>query len=640
MSEIDGLGIEGLENARLAGEGGFGRVFVATQPRFRREVAVKLMDAKVTDERSRIRFERECTALGLLGDHPNIVTVYDSGFDDQNHPYIVMGYLEGGSYADRMETFGQLPWREVLEIGVKIAGAVETAHRAGILHRDIKPENVLRSSYGEPTLADFGIARLDGGPTATATGKVTTSIAHAAPEVLEGGEPSPTWDVYALGSTLFTLLRGQTAFVRDTDDSFIAALKRIAHDPVPDLRPHGVPDDLSRIVETAMAKDPAGRYQSALGLGRALQTTQRAHGETVTPLVVPDEPPTVRTDAPFPVAPTVPQQAFASPPPLPPGGFGSAGTPAAAGAPPYAPAATGTQPYAPQPYPAAQPYPGYASHPQRRGVLIALVALGAVVLVGASIGVIALTGGGEDAPPVPVVTATEPGGDGGDPPPPPPGPGDTTTVLLPGRPVTGELTDAQPAVRYRIDGAEGQGLVVSMTGDDDLDPFLRLLSAEGGELASDDDGGDGLDAHLEATLPRAGSYFVEAGSFQSLGRGSFTLTLDPAAVGVRGEQEPPLQPGETREGSIEQGGQRLRYPIQLTGGTTVVIDVRASGDGSLDPQVSLLGPDGGEVASDDDGGEGLNSRLETAVPADGVYTVTVNGFTSSTGSFSVTVSTP
>ena len=299
----------GLTDLRKIGDGGFGSVYAARQAAFEREVAVKVLDAKIHDPSVRARFERECRALGKLSAHPNIVTVFDSGFT-QDRPYLVMEFVKGGSLADRVSTSGKVRAQQATSAGVSLAGAIETAHRSGVLHRDVKPENVLLSDYGAPLLADFGIARLDGGPSTTTTGKVTTSIAHAAPEIFDAGAPAANWDTYALGSTLFTVLAGRYAFVEEGVE-MLAILRRIFDYPVPDLRPEGVPDPLADIIERSMAKKPDDRYASALGLGRALQQLQRDQGWSVTPLLVPGEPP--EGEAPDPVVETVAATRFLSP---------------------------------------------------------------------------------------------------------------------------------------------------------------------------------------------------------------------------------------------------------------------------------------------------------------------------------------
>ncbi|HVL27355.1 MAG TPA: serine/threonine-protein kinase, partial [Acidimicrobiales bacterium] len=282
-SAVD-LGIEGLDEVEEIGRGGFGVVYRARQRALNRMVAVKVLGAAL-DEADRERVAREAWAMGTLSGHPNIVNVLDVGATATGAHYITMSYLGQGSLAARLGLEGPLTWSEAIRIAVKLAGAVEMAHRAGTLHRDIKPENVLMSDYGEPQLADFGIARVEG-QFEKATGQFTASIVHAAPEVLDGQAAGVAADVYSLGSTLFTMLAGRPAFARRPDEPLAALLMRILRDPVNDLRPRGVPDAVCRVVEQAMAKDPSGRQPSAAELGRQLQEVQRRAGLPVTDMAV------------------------------------------------------------------------------------------------------------------------------------------------------------------------------------------------------------------------------------------------------------------------------------------------------------------------------------------------------------------
>ncbi|MDP8993094.1 MAG: serine/threonine protein kinase, partial [Actinomycetota bacterium] len=267
------LGIPGYQDPVLLGQGGFGSVYTARQVAFERTVAIKVLSAPGLDADLRRRFQRECQALGKLSGHPNIVTVYDSGFTDMGRAYIAMSYNAGGSLAARTKSQGPMAWEEAVEIGVKLAGALETAHRAGILHRDIKPENVLVSAYGEPQLADFGSAAIHEG-TGLPSAVITATLPHAAPEVLGDRPASRATDVYSLASTIFTLMAGRPAFAPKPDEDIHAVLARIVSDPLPDLRPRGVPDGVCRVLERAMAKQPTARHSSAVDFGSALQGAQ------------------------------------------------------------------------------------------------------------------------------------------------------------------------------------------------------------------------------------------------------------------------------------------------------------------------------------------------------------------------------
>ena len=322
MADGPSFRIPGVEDLEEIGRGGMAVVYKGRQPAFSRDVAVKVVVVAGVDERTRTRFEQELQAVGGLSEHPNIITVHGEGVTDQGLPYLVMGFQPGGSLSDRLRSRGPVPWAEVADIGVKMAGALESAHRAGVLHRDVKPENILVSTFDEPVLADFGIARLEGGAHLTASGMVTGTPAHTAPEVMQGQAPTAASDVYGLASTLHQLLTGSPAFVKVTDESTLAVMNRVLSEAPPDLRPAGVPAPLADVIDRGMAKEPAARFATAAEFGQALRGAQQALGVAVTPLPValeegatPDTGETVVVaGAVAPLAPT-PVDAPAPPPP-------------------------------------------------------------------------------------------------------------------------------------------------------------------------------------------------------------------------------------------------------------------------------------------------------------------------------------
>lgn len=270
--------INGFSNLEVIGRGGFSVVYRAHQNAQSRDVAIKVLNVDMQDEVQRARFERECAATGKLGSHPNVMTVYESGYSSDGKPYIAMELCEGGSLADRIAQGGPLPLDEALHVTVKIAGAVETAHRAGITHRDIKPENMLVTAYGDVVLADFGISAFDQVRSGTATGGSFT-LSHVPPEVLQGNTSEVPGDVYSLASSLFRLVSGNPPFADDTTPIAVAVSKTM-NDPVPDLT--GAPKSLNKVLSKAMAKTPASRYASALAFAEALQEVQRESGLAVT----------------------------------------------------------------------------------------------------------------------------------------------------------------------------------------------------------------------------------------------------------------------------------------------------------------------------------------------------------------------
>ncbi len=283
------LGIPGIESAVEIGRGGFAVVYRAEQPAYRRTVAVKVLAIGVLDDLAQARFVRECQAMGALSHHPNIVTLHEAGFTPGGQPYLVMAFAPGGSLEDRIVRDGPRPWVEMATVGVKMAAALEAAHTRGMIHRDVKPSNVLVSAFGEPQLADFGIARMNDSGQQTRSGVITASVAHAPPEILAGERASVRSDVYSLASTLFELVSGRPAFVRETDESILPVMSRVANEPVPDLRDRGVPASICFVIEGAMAKAPGDRPASAAELGRRLQDAQREAGMAPTELLLESE---------------------------------------------------------------------------------------------------------------------------------------------------------------------------------------------------------------------------------------------------------------------------------------------------------------------------------------------------------------
>ena len=279
------ISIAGFEDPVEIGRGGFGVVYKAHQTGFERTVALKILPIAAADESARDRFERERMAMGALSSHPNIVTVYGSGFTNDQQPYIVMEFMSRGSLGDRLAKQGAMPWNDAAAATIKVAGALDAAHEAGVLHRDIKPENILVSQYGEPKLGDFGIARIEGA-NQTRSGVITATMAHAPPEIVEGKRPTEASDVYSLASTLYTLISGDGPFSDDNEEtSLVTMISRIVTRPVPDLRTRGVPDQVAGVIEQGLAKDPATRPRAA-AFGRALQQAQRALGVPVTDMTL------------------------------------------------------------------------------------------------------------------------------------------------------------------------------------------------------------------------------------------------------------------------------------------------------------------------------------------------------------------
>ena len=270
------LAAAGFEDARQVARGGGGVIYMGYETALGRNVAIKVLPSHFDDE-NRERFLREGYAMGSLSGHPNIVNILRVGVTESGRPYIVMPYHAADSLAVRLRREGQIAWPEALRLGVKLCGALETAHKTGTLHRDIKPANVLVNDYGEPLLSDFGIAHIEGGYE-TATGFFSGTIDYTAPEVMAGKSASVASDIYGLGATLYALIAGGAAHARKPDEDLVAQYLRISTTRVPDMRPEGIPDAVCSAIEKAMSIDPAERPASAELFGRDLQNAQRSSG--------------------------------------------------------------------------------------------------------------------------------------------------------------------------------------------------------------------------------------------------------------------------------------------------------------------------------------------------------------------------
>lgn len=277
--------VAGYVDLQAIGRGATSTVYRARQEDYDRLVALKVLHVDVSDRRAQRRFGRERQLNGRLSHHPNVVTVLDSGFVDGRYPFLAMELLDHGSLSDRLASRGPFDVATTLHIGVRIAGALATAHGIGVLHRDVKPQNVLLSRYGEPALADFGIASLLEMEHSMTAGLTPV---HAAPEILEGADPSAAADVYALGSTLYTLLASAPPFAGPPGEGMLAQLLRITTSDLPALPRDDVDASLFDALRRAMAKQPDDRPASAAAFGAELQGIQVQLGHPKTTLPVED----------------------------------------------------------------------------------------------------------------------------------------------------------------------------------------------------------------------------------------------------------------------------------------------------------------------------------------------------------------
>jgi hypothetical protein len=221
-------------------------------------------------------FNREIRALAALSTHPHIVTLFRTLTAGDGSPTLVLELCRE-STADRLRASGPFPAFEVVAIGTKIAGALETAHRAGLLHRDVKPQNILTTTFGEPALADFGLAALHTAAQADDSFIGFTTL-HAPPEALEGQPLSPASDVYGLASAMYQLLSGRPPFASYEGEAPAAVLLRILRDPPPRLTDAGVPLAVADLIDAALSKRAADRPSSAGEFAGALRAAAEGAG--------------------------------------------------------------------------------------------------------------------------------------------------------------------------------------------------------------------------------------------------------------------------------------------------------------------------------------------------------------------------
>ena len=232
-------------------------MYRATQKSAFREVAVKVENRTLESDKDQRRFVREARAAGRMSSHPHVVDLYDVGVTHDGHPYMIMELCEG-TYADRMKN-NPLGEAEARDVGAKIADALADAHSLGVLHRDVKPANILVTRFGEPALADFGLAVL----TETRESSITLELtpAYAAPEMFQHGRPAPASDVYALCATLYALIRGRPARWRDNYSPTLASLVDMFAERVPDI-PEVAPE-LTALLRRGMSNDHMQRPTAA-----------------------------------------------------------------------------------------------------------------------------------------------------------------------------------------------------------------------------------------------------------------------------------------------------------------------------------------------------------------------------------------
>lgn len=290
MSLLPGTRLGPYEIVGHLGAGGMGEVYKAKDTRLDRAVAIKVLPAHLADNpQLQQRFDREARALAGLT-HAHICTLHDVG-DQDGVRFLVMEHLQGQTLAERLSK-GPLPLDEVISAGIEIAGALDAAHRCGVVHRDIKPANIMLTKSGLKLL-DFGLAReparilsgMSGESAETATqlapitaaGSILGTLNYMAPEQVKGHEADASTDIFALGTVLYEMATGERPFQGDSQAELIASILTSEPRSMGDLRP-GIPPALGRAIDRCLTKDPDERWQSARDLMLELKWIAQSGG--------------------------------------------------------------------------------------------------------------------------------------------------------------------------------------------------------------------------------------------------------------------------------------------------------------------------------------------------------------------------
>jgi YVTN family beta-propeller protein len=435
MAEVSiGSVLAGYRIEGVAGEGGMGRVYRATQMALNRKVALKLIVPELANEADfRARFERESHLTASI-DHPNVIPIYEAG-EAEGRLFIAMRWVEGTDLRSVIVSEGRLDPNRAVAIVEQVAAALDAAHRGGLVHRDVKPANVmLTATHGDEHvyLTDFGLTKKSTSLTAlTRTGHFVGTPDYMPPEQIKGEPAGARADVYALGCLLFHALTGRTPYDRDNE---VAKMYAQLHDPPPSVveTAPGTPVGLDTVITRALAKEAEDRYPSAGDLGRASRAALsgadpvQPERDLATGLAVTQAP---GLDATAPAAVTPPPELDAtapgtapSPPPLTPPPAPPPAAPSGLTAPPSPPPASAQAP----PARAQTPPPSLPPEPPRRSSLaIALAGLLVLAVVAAVLFAAGVfSGDAEDEPSgngsaapdaaAPKVVATIPAGEGPD----------------------------------------------------------------------------------------------------------------------------------------------------------------------------------------------------------------------------------
>jgi TolB-like protein/tRNA A-37 threonylcarbamoyl transferase component Bud32/Flp pilus assembly protein TadD len=269
------------------GEGGMGVVYKAEDTRLKRKVALKFLPYELTrDLSAKKRFVQEARAASAL-DHPNICTIHEIDETTEGELFISMACYEGEALKERLAK-GALQISQAVDVAAQIAQGLTEAHEKGITHRDIKPANILLTAEGRVKILDFGLAKLAGQTGLTRTGTAVGTAAYMSPEQARGEAVDNRTDIWSLGVVIYEMITGELPFRGDYEQAVVYSILNETPCSITSIRPD-VPWDLAAIVETALTKDPAGRYQKASDILSALHSVQRRDESKAVHALVGDE---------------------------------------------------------------------------------------------------------------------------------------------------------------------------------------------------------------------------------------------------------------------------------------------------------------------------------------------------------------
>ena len=265
------------------GHGGMAEVYLGTDRVLGRQVAIKVLGQHFADDESFVaRFRREAQSAAALN-HPNVVSVFDTGSDNGTH-FIVMEYVQGRTLADIIKDDAPLLPERAVEITEAVAVALGFAHREGIIHRDVKPGNIMLTPSGDVKVMDFGIARAVSSDSLTQTATVLGTATYFSPEQAQGASVDARSDIYSLGCVLYEMVTSHPPFAADSPVT--VAYKHVKEDPVPPSRLNAdVPAPLDAIILKCLAKNPQNRYHSAAELQQDLQRFRTGATVQATPIL-------------------------------------------------------------------------------------------------------------------------------------------------------------------------------------------------------------------------------------------------------------------------------------------------------------------------------------------------------------------